>query len=221
LAGKVFFPPRQSAFDASPVHAQPPLFPQLLCKSGSTKVGIFRLLFLNELHDLLTQLVCPPGTTLLRQQPCKTILLERGLRFIKRRPRETELGGSLGNAASLYRHLAQHLVLHLHQILGVEEIVGAEQIVANALRARIEATVLAQCRCLTRVFRSAPFLCQLASMCKYNYAAYDWHVKAFKPVMLTTFIRVMTIDGLNPTWLLPGQSERSKLCMPPPKPQIS
>jgi hypothetical protein len=67
--------------------------------------------------------------------------------------------------------------------------------------------VLAKCRCLTRVFRFAPFLCQPASTCKYNYAAYNWHVKAFKPVMLTTFIHVMTIDGLNPTWLLPGQSE--------------
>jgi hypothetical protein len=66
LAREVFFPPRQSAFDASPVHAQPPLFPQLLCKSGSTEIGIFRLLFLKELHDLLTQLACSPGTTLLR-----------------------------------------------------------------------------------------------------------------------------------------------------------
>jgi hypothetical protein len=152
LARGVFFPPRQRAFDASPVHAQPPLLPQLLCKSGSTEIEIFRLLFLKELHDLRTQLVCPSGTSFLRQQPHKTVLLKRALRFIKRRPGETELGGSLGNAPSLYRHLAQHLVLHLHQIVGVEEIVCAEQIVADAPRARIEAAMLTQCRCLPRVF---------------------------------------------------------------------
>src|SRR5271163_2807751 len=102
LQGQFFFPPRQSAFDASPVDAQPPLLPQLLRKSGSTEIGIIRLLFLKELHDLLTQLVCPSGTTLLRQQPYKTVLLKRGLRFIERRPRETELCCSLGDAASLY-----------------------------------------------------------------------------------------------------------------------
>ena len=95
--------------------------------------------------------------------PRQAVLLERSLRFVKRRPRKTELGGCFGHAAALHQHLAQHLVFHLHQIVGIEERVSPEQIIADRIEQRIQAAMLTQCR--PSCARSGFFFAILSSHC--------------------------------------------------------
>ena len=86
----------------------------------------------------------PPRASFLGNQPQQAALLEGRLRLIKRRPGQAELGRGFGHAATLHKHLAQHLVFHLHKVGRVEELTGPEQLMANRLRVRIQAAMLTQ-----------------------------------------------------------------------------
>src|SRR5882672_7079391 len=82
---------------------------------------ILRLSPFDEAHDLGGELVPALGSPLTRQQSREALPGKRGLGLIERGTGHPKECGGLGLGGALVQHLAQHLVLDLHQVLSVEE----------------------------------------------------------------------------------------------------
>src|SRR5882762_5499328 len=145
-----FLPTCQSTLDAPTVNAKPSFRPEPVPKSGAAQRGILLFRRVKEFHHFRAQLVCPSRAASLGNQSQEAALLEDFLCLVKRRPGETEIGGSFGDAGALHQNLAQHFVFHLHQIVGIKELVRPEQLMANFLRSRIKAPMLTQRLLLAR-----------------------------------------------------------------------
>lgn len=135
----VFFP-RQGAFDAAGMDAQPELRLDNLSQPARARGALLLEVGLDEGHYPSVEFVPAFGTPLARQQPCQTLAGIGGLRLIVGGARDTEQGRGMGLGGALYPYQAQHLVFDLHQVAGVEERIGQEGGVLYPLGMRVEGT---------------------------------------------------------------------------------
>src|SRR6267378_1199412 len=90
----------QSTLDAPTVNAKPSFPPEPVPKSGAAQRWILLFRRVKELHHFRAQFVCPSRPAPLGNRSQEAVLLEVFLSLLKRRPGETETGGSFGDAAA-------------------------------------------------------------------------------------------------------------------------